>query len=262
MKKVYNKTLKKNLENESCIFSYGNNLPEITSILPKKLKLEYKDLKIESEGYEASELKDLVAILIGSECPRPLKLTQELTKDEPTSNPAIKIDGDLMEVSESLLKKARLPRTSKGFRCPNCGQAFVTKYVNLENTKSLYLFRNVLSKNVGLGHVNIEGLTTNDPEAIYKGLSTLTIEPVVLTYRQGDTCECPICNHTSPQTDWIDAYSHPLNYFKEEMLCDICGKPGDISIYNKDVSVKQCENKCAAKILDISSAVPKENKIE
>lgn len=263
MEKINKEVQNKILENESYILNCDKNLPKITPIYPKKLKLEYNDLKIESEGYEASDLKDLLSILVkNNECDNLSMPTKTPIRNITKDTTPINIDGDVLEVSEALLKKARLPRTSKGFRCPSCGQSFITKYINSENTKSMYLFRNVLSKNTTLGHINIEGLTINEPMSIYKGLSKLTIEPVVLTYREGDICECPICNQSSPQTDWIDAYSHPLNYFKEEMLCDICGKPGNISVYAKDISVTQCEDKCAAKILNIENKKTEESETE
>lgn len=245
----------------------------VTPLFPKQNTIEIKHdkLEIKASGYEIEGINEILKTIYSS-CGVPsTMLSNELDSDSVTNliDKSKILKGRIAEVNnpdrekpldidvDLLKEKIRLPRMAEGFRCPNCGQAFITKAVGANNTQKMFIFRNVNAnqeeQKVTFRKVNIEGLKINDRTdkeelvSIYKDLDKLAFEEVNLLYQEGTDCHCPICsNEDYTLKDWIDAWTSPLNYFDSEMICDICGDDARLIMTDKTQYV-ECEDNCLSK---------------
>lgn len=234
------------------------------------IDIEHEGLVIKAKGHDMNGIIELVKVLYSKgECATdPIESHFEmLLRDEVVKTPNRRIaeinnpDREKpLDIHVDLLKdKVRLPRMAEGFRCPSCGQGFITKAVSSNGTQQMFIFRNA-NVNTGeqkanIGKVNIEGINVENREnkeeliTLYKGLSELTFESVNLLYQEGTNCHCPICNEEHTLKDWIDAFTSPLNYFDREMICDICGDDAKL-VMTDSTQYTECENNCLSKTVN------------
>lgn len=247
-------------------------------IVPIKLETEIEirttELEMKAKGYDAESIVEMIYAALGvpssyfetidpktmvAPFSKPMsedKLNEiidgfEKSMEHATKEPVEKpIDIDMTDLKQ----KVRLPRTSNNFRCPHCGQAFITKVEG--NGKMSWIFRNISSDKANLGEVNIHGIQGIDIEStekkelieLYQNLSELKSNPVVLVYKDGEDCYCPLCNNLEPLKDWISAYDSPLDYFANEIMCDICGDEANL-VMTETSSFKECSDRCLSKVI-------------
>lgn len=233
-------------------------MPERNSFY-KRIKLNYEGLEMVAEGYELDGIIKLVQVLNlnGNQiCEDPtkdsrldlIKNFQQTSANENVEKPVSVNLGDLGD-------KIRLPRTSSDFRCPKCHQSFVACITRSNGSDKRYIFRDLKGDKAILKKVNVENIIIKNPTDkdelvdLYKGLSELVSEDMLLVYENTEECTCPICHSTSTLSDWMDAYVSPLDYCDYDDICDICGSKGRI-IMTEDTRNIECEDKCVSKALD------------
>lgn len=259
----------------SCLISTDETKPTITPLFPQQntIEIKYENLEVKASGYAIEGINEIIKTIY-SNCGVPqttLKGNVSNPKSVSTNYQKDASKGRIAEINNpdrekpldihvDLLKdKVRLPRMAEGFRCPSCGQGFITKAVSSNGTQQMFIFRNA-NVNTGeqkanIGKVNIEGINVENREnkeeliTLYKGLSELTFEPVSLLYQEGTNCHCPICNEEHTLMDWIDAFTSPLNYFDREMICDICGDDAKL-VMTDSTQYTECENNCISKTVN------------
>lgn len=235
--------------------------PQSPVKLDSEIELKTKDIEIKAKGYDYKALIEIIHASLGvpskyfDTVDQNASLTQlkkalneeSITKEKP-------IDVNMSELKQNV----RLPRTSNNFRCPTCGQAFITKVEGDE--KMSWIFRNISSDKTTLGEINIHAIdidSKNLQEVIelYKSLNNLSSKQVVLVFNEdkdSEECFCPLCGEVHSLNDWIVAYDSPLNYFDNETICDICGKEASL-IMTETSSYKECENRCISKATSVRS---------
>lgn len=249
-------------------FMTANSVGPIVTPLFPQIEVKYDKLEIKASGYKIEGINEIIKTIY-SNCGVP----QTVLEDNESNIKSAAIDnqketskGRIAEVNNpdrekpldidvDLLKdKIRLPRLAEGFRCPNCGQAFITKAVTPNNTQSMFIFRNVNSNTeeskVAFRKVSIEGIVIKDRAdkeeliSLYKELDKFTFEVVNLLYQEGTDCHCPLCGDKEHALmDWVDAWVSPLNYFDVEMICDICGDDAKL-VMTGDTEYIECSNNC------------------
>lgn len=240
-------------------------ISQACEIIPIKFETEIEikttELEIKAKGYDAESIMGIINAALGVPAslfdtidPKTMfppveellnKKEEKAAKKEPVEKP---IDIDMTDLKQ----KVRLPRTSNNFRCPHCGQAFITKVEG--NGKMSWIFRNISSDKATLGEVNIHGIDIENTEKkelidLYQNLSQLSASPVILVYKDGEECYCPLCNNVEPLKDWISAYDSPLNYFDNEIMCDICGDEANL-VMTEVSSFKECSDRCLSKVIN------------
>ena len=210
----------------------------------KKLTLKTDKFEINSEGYEISELINLLAAVKG-DCSLPVvnSYEEELNTVKPIKS---KNDVDVYDI-DNIINNTRMPVTTTNFRCPSCGQGVIAISENgilLRNSRENFkLFQ--LPNGIILPEID----NTDDLINVYKDLLNIDgdITPVVLAKGNNDTeCKCPICNETNKLDNWIEAFD-TLNHFDTMHMCEICGDEAKIVVSN-DGDTLLCQNKCIEKI--------------
>lgn len=215
-----------------------------------EIDIKTTGLEIKAKGYDAESIIGIINAALGVPAAMFPPIEELLNKREDNKVKETKekpIDIDMSELKQ----KVRLPRTSNNFRCPHCGQAFITKVEG--NGKMSWIFRNVNSDKANLGEINIHGIDIENTEKkelidLYQNLSELTSNQVVLVYKDGEDCYCPLCNNLEPLKDWISAYDSPLDYFDNEIMCDICGDEASL-VMTETSSFKECSDRCLSKAI-------------
>ena len=104
-----------------------------------------------------------------------------------------------------------------------------------------------IAKGISVADIVIKDRTDKEELIrLYNALGELTFEKVMLLYDETQTAYCPVCSNTDTLTNWMDAYSSPLDFFDSLNKCDICGDNGSISM-TEISSYTECANNCLSK---------------
>lgn len=215
----------------------------------KKLILKHNDIALECEGYEMSDVLTLINAITGD------AVTKEVKVSKLEAKPFIrKTETETVDLKE-IGKTIKMPKLTSNFRCPDCGQGIMMKYISGETFT--YLVRNIFSEKKSIHKVEVLELPTMittdgdiDKEKvilIYKDLLKLLGESKMIIESDSDSGHCPVCNSINSVKKWINCGEDTLKNFDALILCDICGEEGDIVVTESGDCVL-CENECARKI--------------
>ena len=115
-------------------------------------------------------------------------------------------------------------------RCPECGQDFVTVYIDpsscnddvllVRHGKEFLVVDTVLDKDLA----KVEKPEGSSFKDYYHDLICAdTIKDTNVNLNGKCLLYCPICKNSHSFSDWLNAYIKPEEYFEYDNICDVCG---------------------------------------
>lgn len=239
--------------------------------IPSKLDLKTSEFELKSENVDQRVLLEIIGMLTGAECKRPLdtgklEFTGERTEAHIEINPAdtqAKIDkiskiqsGEDVEIFDlnKLAKKTRLPHMTHTFRCPSCEQSVILYSNNMTILRDIMLgteksYSIPLDMSQFPQTTNGEGFIDHDKVIdIYNDCIELLrankCEVVRLISDSEDDALCPICGKHHMIKDFVKKFEGDIN----ENKCDICGGAKDDVLTDKGLKLICSSNDCYSRL--------------